>query len=382
MQKITGLILAMLCLLTACSNQDSPETLQTVWLNESTLSLQSGKTFRFSLITEPEVILPEIRWYLTGGTMQNETGNIDTDGLFEALTPGNTTVYAELLIGSKVYTAQCAVTVTAIEAEQLVLSIASTDSIRIGDSIRVQCRFLPENTTIKQVNWHSSDASVLALTTISDTEAWIKGVAKGEAIVQATSGTAEVTKKLQVVAIEAQRILIYGDESLELNYTYPFVAQIIPLNATDTTIRWSSSNSAVASIDENGQVRAAGIGSAEIRATASNGVYASVDVTVNDIRHFVYQEFTAANVSGSNGYLTGSLSATLFNRSKSAVTLTSFRVIDTRSSQVISSDKTSYTMETDARITRNVSLYMNFNPIFEWSYQTASGERYTIYATY
>ena len=90
MQKITGLILAMLCLLTACSNQDSPETLQTVRLNESTLSLQSGKTFRFSLITEPEVIIHAIRWYITGGTKQNETGQFDIVGQFEEWKTGKT----------------------------------------------------------------------------------------------------------------------------------------------------------------------------------------------------------------------------------------------------------------------------------------------------
>ena len=61
-----------------------------------------------------------------------------------------------------------------------------------------------------------------------------------------------------------------------------FVASILPDNANDKTYSWSSSDSAIASVDNSGKVTAKAKGNATIKATANDGsgVFASCSVEV------------------------------------------------------------------------------------------------------
>lgn len=65
--------------------------------------------------------------------------------------------------------------------------------------------------------------------------------------------------------------------------TYTFTASVLPANVADKSLVWSSSNEAVATVDQSGKVTAISQGTASIRATASNGVYRSCTVTVTDV---------------------------------------------------------------------------------------------------
>lgn len=81
---------------------------------------------------------------------------------------------------------------------------------------------------------------------------------------------------VQVTDVEldiAQKALNVGD-------TFTITATVKPDNATDKSVTWSSSNTSVATVDENGVVTAVSEGTATITATASNGVEASCTVTV------------------------------------------------------------------------------------------------------
>ncbi|MBQ6116275.1 MAG: S8 family serine peptidase [Oscillospiraceae bacterium] len=71
--------------------------------------------------------------------------------------------------------------------------------------------------------------------------------------------------------------------SLELykGNTADLTAKVMPLTATDRTVAWSSSNTSVATVDENGQVAAINAGTAVITATANGDSSKSASCTVN-----------------------------------------------------------------------------------------------------
>lgn len=70
--------------------------------------------------------------------------------------------------------------------------------------------------------------------------------------------------------------------SLELleGESFKLTATVAPANATDYTITWSSSNTAAATVDNNGQVKAVKAGTTTITARINDTIYASCTVTV------------------------------------------------------------------------------------------------------
>lgn len=84
----------------------------------------------------------------------------------------------------------------------------------------------------------------------------------------------EEVKVASISLNESQKELKFG-ESFSLNAT------ILPENATDTRIKWSSSNTAVATVDQNGYVRAVAAGRATITVTSNEGnKTATCEVTI------------------------------------------------------------------------------------------------------
>ena len=81
---------------------------------------------------------------------------------------------------------------------------------------------------------------------------------------------------VQVTSIKLNK----SKKSLNIGDTFTLTATIKPNDATDKSVTWSSSNTSVATVDENGVVTAVAEGTATITATASNGVEASCAVTV------------------------------------------------------------------------------------------------------
>lgn len=63
--------------------------------------------------------------------------------------------------------------------------------------------------------------------------------------------------------------------------TRQITATIEPADADDKTVTWSSSNEGVATVDGNGLITFIGEGTATITAKTSNGIEATVAVTVN-----------------------------------------------------------------------------------------------------
>ena len=80
--------------------------------------------------------------------------------------------------------------------------------------------------------------------------------------------------------------------SIEAGDTTQLTATVTPSNASDQSVSWSSSNTAVATVDSSGIVTGVGTGSATITATTTDGGYtASSTVTVTQP---VMEEYIAA----------------------------------------------------------------------------------------
>ncbi|QCX01798.1 T9SS type A sorting domain-containing protein [Aggregatimonas sangjinii] len=144
----------------------------------------------------------------------------------------------------------------------------------------------PSNATDLGLIWSSSDTNTVTV----DQNGNVTAVSAGNAIITATaedgssiSGTVPIT----VSEAAAQDILVNEitinpqEVNLELNQVQALTANLFPANATDQSIRWSSSNTNIATVDQNGNVTAVAIGNATITATANDAGAASNTIAVN-----------------------------------------------------------------------------------------------------
>ena len=107
----------------------------------------------------------------------------------------------------------------------------------------------------------------------------------GIVIVTATSVSSNVSGFVGMTVIQLPTgITITGDSSVDVGYTLQLQATVSPENANDKTVTWSSSNTSVATVSDNGIVTGEGEGIAVVIATCSANplavAYQAVSVTL------------------------------------------------------------------------------------------------------
>ena len=101
------------------------------------------------------------------------------------------------------------------------------------------------------------------------------------------------TVEVRNVNISATSKTLLVGESISLS------ASVVPDNATNKQLTWSSSNSVVVSVDQNGRIIANSIGEANITVKASNGVNATCHVSVSKPQA-VYAVSIRYNINGAS----------------------------------------------------------------------------------
>ena len=164
------------------------------------------------------------------------------------------------------------------------ISIPGTQTLSIGESKTLTAVITPDDALNKGVSWKSSDTSVVTVT-----NGTIKGVKEGTATVTATasdgsgvSAGCTVTVRPTITGLTLNRSsLQLADEGAGSSYLLK--VEKTPVNGQGT-VNWSSSNTAVARVTQDGVVTAqgtgtTGTGTATITASIINGP--SVSCTVN-----------------------------------------------------------------------------------------------------
>ena len=139
----------------------------------------------------------------------------------------------------------------------------------------------PEDATDKSVNWTSSDSNVATV----DRSGNVTAVKEGQATITVTTNDGGFTDTCQVTV--SQKIQVVGvllnKSSLALGEgdSETLIATVHPDDASDKSVTWSSSDSSVATVDNNGKVYGLSLGSAKITVKTNDGGYEDYcDVTV------------------------------------------------------------------------------------------------------
>lgn len=167
---------------------------------------------------------------------------------------------------------------TVVPASEVMLD-KSNVTLKAGESEQLIATVLPENTSDKTISWVSDNENVARVDAFGN----IVAVAPGEATIYAI-GQQDVHASCRVLvqSIPVQGIALNQSEArLNVNEMIRLNAVITPNDATNQSIVWSSSKPEIASVDQQGNVKAIAPGTAVITATAADGGYtASCTITV------------------------------------------------------------------------------------------------------
>lgn len=148
------------------------------------------------------------------------------------------------------------------------------------ESVQLTVTVLPDDAEDKSVYWSSSDPNVAYV----DQDGLVTAYSAGTAVITCQSysnpsvtATCEVTVKQRVewINFDAYKLdMVCGDKKT-------ITTDIIPDDATNKAVIWSSNDEKIATVDQNGVVTAVAKGSAEITAAAKDGFGATQKCIVN-----------------------------------------------------------------------------------------------------
>ena len=177
-------------------------------------------------------------------------------------------------LASSITTLLTAVRVTGITLSSTSLSLA------VAQTAQLTATVAPSNATNKTVSWSSSNSAVAAVV-----NGLVTAAGAGSVIITASSTDGSTVNATTSVTVSAAPIRITGlilnstIVSLAPTQTSQLSVTFAPVNATNKTLSWSSSNSAVATV-VNGLVTALSLGTATITASSTDGSNVSVVATV------------------------------------------------------------------------------------------------------
>ena len=147
-------------------------------------------------------------------------------------------------------------------------------TLKEGDSETLVATVKPDNATDKTVTWTTSDATIATVDEVGKVTAVKEGTATITAKAGEKSATCSITVSKKIIAVEGIS-LNKTELVLSIGSTETLKATVTPENATEKSLVWSCTNETVAVVNQEGVVRAVGIGVATVKVLTKDGEYST-----------------------------------------------------------------------------------------------------------
>lgn len=236
-------------------------------LSDSSLTIRMGDTPRLAASVFPDKATSKgVVWSSDNENIVkvSQTGDIKTVG------DGTTNIIARSAYNPSIK-AVCKVEVIPVPVEAIVLN-QDTVELYPNEIFKLIATVLPAQAHDKRVKWESADTDIA---TVSP-EGIINSKAMGEVTITVTSIYDNSIKAKCIVKVKPKPVtsvtISTKNVSVLIGASTKLVANVIPYNASDKTLIWSSSNDAVAEVSQDGTVTGKALGTAIIKAISqSNG---------------------------------------------------------------------------------------------------------------
>lgn len=245
-------------------------TVSELEISNNNISLFVGETYTINTNMSNDVL----KWSSDNNgvvTVQN--------GVVTAVGVGKATITVATLDGQS--TATITVTVNSVptgDSGNNVVNISVSDvtlnkksaSMYVGDTLTLNATISPSNATNKNVTWSSSNESIAVVQ-----NGVVTAIGKGSATITVTTVDGKKTDEIELtvkkktikvssVSLNKSKVTMYVDGKVTLKAT------ILPSNATNKNVTWSSSNKKVVTV-KNGVVTGVAKGTATVTVTTKDG---------------------------------------------------------------------------------------------------------------
>lgn len=262
------------------------------------LSAESARIKKGDKFSLTAVILPEgkndgmLRW----SSDNEDIASVDENGVILGKAKGEAVITVTTIDGG--YIATCKVQVYQPVTELRMDTKAIT--VKTGESQQLTATILPYDADNKNIIWSSDDSSIADV----NSKGVVSGIKAGQVLIRATSEDENISDFCVVTVNQPVTGVTLNKTEIsfgKIGDTEELVATVLPADATNKELNWSSSDQSVA-IVSNGQVLCSGYGTAIVYVTTVDGGHmASCIVTAKDGSTDISEIITNDNISVDNG---------------------------------------------------------------------------------
>ncbi len=242
-----------------------------VEMDHKSATVYLGKTFDLdAIITPSDATVKTVKWY----SGDKKIAKVNQNGLVTPVKPGKVTIGVKTTDGG--FKAYCKITVkkavTSIKLDK------SSATLYTGKTLTLKPTIKPSDATDKTLKWTTSSSKIATVSS----KGVIKAVAPGTATITATTENGlkykcKVTVRQSVTGVDINKNIatVYAGEKLTLK------ASVLPSNAYNQAVTWSTANSAIAKVSTSGVVTGVKAGKTTVTVKTADGSFkASCEVTV------------------------------------------------------------------------------------------------------
>ena len=269
MKKNIFLFLATMLLFASCNNETPDRTILVtgVSLNEDNVSLYVDSTITLRATVKPsDADNQNVAWE----SDNTSVATVSNSGVVTAVANGTATIIVTTQDGGHRATAIVTVSTPTVSVTGVVLNHSAV-TLYVGANEMLIATVAPTNATNQNVIWSSSNPAIATVDTNGRVTALTAGITTITAVTDdgSHSATCVITvtpMSVTGVTLDRSTLQIFLGEASET-----LTATVLPTNATNRNVTWSSNNSAVATVNANGVVTAVSVGTANITVTTEDG---------------------------------------------------------------------------------------------------------------
>ncbi len=241
---------------------------------EGTLTLNMGETLTLSSSMQPDTAISELTW-----TSSNKyIAAVDENGVVSPLKEGTVTITVKTYNGKR-DTVKVKI-VDPFKPTGIYLMETGTVTVDLGSTLSLNAVLEPASAT-RSLTWISSSNKIAAV----DENGVVTPLKEGTVTitVKTHNGKKDTVKVKVVDPCKPTKITLQQTGTVEIGHGKSLQLNAVLEPATATrSLTWTSSNKAIAAVDENGVVTGMKLGTATITVKTHNGLKTTVKVKVTD----------------------------------------------------------------------------------------------------